>query len=257
MYPLSSPTERKERVMADDGVVSYDTETPIAVIEDEAFDAGFEEAFTLLHSTVTQVEYQAFQTAYTFFNETLFDDCLPEVLITLQRKGRSHGYFAAERFRTRRGALGAVHELALNPARFTERDDQTILSTLVHEMCHVWQQTHGTPPRPGYHDREWAAKMQSVGLQPSSTGEPGGKATGQRMSHYIIADGAYAAAYARLQASGFVLHWQSQDPDPQAQTKKASKTKYTCPACHEQNAWAKPTARLVCGDCMVPMEPTP
>ena len=49
----------------------------------------------------------------------------------------------------------------------------------------------------GYHpqlsaalyDRQWAAKMREIGLQPSSTGEEGGKETGQSMSHYIIPDG--------------------------------------------------------------------
>ncbi len=35
--------------------------------------------------------------------------------------------------------------------------------------------------------------------------------------------------------------------------KAASKTKYTCPSCRA-NAWAKPDARLVCGDCAEPMQ---
>jgi hypothetical protein len=45
-----------------------------------------------------------------------------------------------------------------------------ILSTLVHEMVHVWQETYGNPSRRGYHNRQWAEKMREVGLQPSSTG---------------------------------------------------------------------------------------
>jgi predicted SprT family Zn-dependent metalloprotease len=46
----------------------------------------------------------------------------------------------------------AVHELALNPDSFIGRTDEMILSTLVHEMVHVWQQTYGKPPRRSYHD---------------------------------------------------------------------------------------------------------
>jgi predicted SprT family Zn-dependent metalloprotease len=65
-----------------------------------------------------------------------------------------------------------VHELALNPDNFTGRSDELILSTLVHEMCQVWQETHGEPSRRGYHNRQWAGKMREVGLQPTSTGEP-------------------------------------------------------------------------------------
>ena len=96
-----------------------------------------------------------------------------------------------------------------------------ILSTLVHEMAHVWQQTYGKPPRKGYHDRQWAAKMLEVGLQPSTTGEPGGKETGQSMSHYILPGGRYAEAFAKLAARGFQLHWQSVPANPGKESKKA------------------------------------
>ena len=47
-----------------------------------------------------------------------------------------------------------AHELALNPDTFTERSDESILSTLVHEMCHAWEHTHGKVPRRGYHDKQ-------------------------------------------------------------------------------------------------------
>ena len=66
----------------------------------------------------------------------------------------------------------------MNPDHFG-RSDEEILSTLVHEMAHVWQQTHGRPPRRCYHDREWAAKMREIGLQPSTTGQPGGQKRGK------------------------------------------------------------------------------
>jgi ribosomal protein S27AE len=139
-----------------------------------------------------------------------------------------------------------VHELALNPDNFTGRSDELILSTLVHEMAHVWQQTYGEPSRRGYHNRQWAEKMREVGLQPTSTGEPGGMETGQSITHYILPEGRYARAYAQLSDSGYQLHWQSLPAVGSA--KKTSKRKFTCPECG-QNAWAKPGARLICGQC--------
>ena len=42
-----------------------------------------------------------------------------------------------------------------------------------------------------------------------TTGEPGGKETGQSVTHYIFPGGAYATAYAKLEGRGFQLHWQS------------------------------------------------
>jgi ribosomal protein S27AE len=113
-------------------------------------------------------------------------------------------------------------------------------------MCHVWQETFGKAPRKGYHDRKWAAKMKEVGLQPSSTGEEGGAETGQSVSHYIIPEGHFAQAYAKLAASGFHLHWQSIPASGRAV--KPTRMKFTCPECG-QNAWAKPDARLICGQC--------
>jgi predicted SprT family Zn-dependent metalloprotease len=196
---------------------------------------------------ITLTEYQGFQEAYDFFNRELFGGILPQVLVTLQRHANTRGYFSPGRF-TGRISETEVHELALNPDSFIGRSDEMILSTLVHEMVHVWQQTYGRPPRKGYHDRQWAAKMLGVGLQPSTTGEPGGKETGQSMSHYILPGGRYAEAFAKLAARGFQLHWQSVPANQQGIAKRLSKTKYTCDDCG-QNAWAKPGALLICGVC--------
>lgn len=199
--------------------------------------------------TITEREYGAFQQAYDFFNRELFANSLPHVLVTLQRHARAKGYFAPDRFAGRLENTTA-HELAMNPDVFTGRTDELILSTLVHEMAHVWQQTHGTPPRRAYHDKQWAAKMKEIGLQPTTTGEPGGKETGQSVTHHIIPGGAYARAFAKLAATGFRLNWQSawSDGGESRKKKAASKTKYTCPTCGA-NAWAKPNTPLICGAC--------
>lgn len=195
--------------------------------------------------TITITEYQGFQDAYDFFNRELFGSSLPQVLVTLQRHARTYGYFSPERF-SGRIDKSAVHELALNPDNFTGRTDEMILSTLVHEMCHVWQVTHGKAPRKGYHDRQWAGKMKEVGLQPSSTGEEGGAETGQSVSHYILPEGRFTKAYAKLAETGFQFHWQSLPAS--ARAKKPTRMKFTCPDCG-QNAWAKPGASLICGKC--------
>jgi predicted SprT family Zn-dependent metalloprotease len=197
---------------------------------------------------ITPAHYRAFQDAYDFFNRELFAGSLPHVLVTLQRHAKARGYFAPERF-TGRIEDAAAHELAMNPDTFTGRSDEDILSTLAHEMAHVWQQAHGAPPRRSYHDRQWAAKMKEIGLQPSTTGAPGGKETGQSVTHYILPGGPYAQAYAKLKAKGLRLHWQSAPEGKEAKAKKAaSKTKFTCPDCG-QNAWAKADALLICGTC--------
>ena len=198
-------------------------------------------------ATITEREYRTFQVAYDFFNAELFAGSLPHVLVTFQRHAKAKGYFSPDRFEGR-GEKITAHELAMNPDIFTNRTDREILSTLAHEMAHVWQQVHGRPPRRAYHDKQWAAKMREIGLQPSTTGAPGGKETGQSVTHYIIDGGAYDLAFAKLAATGFRLNWQSLPLSEDRKKKAASKTKYTCEACGT-NAWAKPDTALICGTC--------
>src|SRR5262249_32913417 len=155
---------------------------------------------------ITPVEYTGLQEAYDHFNRELFDGALPEVFITYQRNANSFGYFGADRFLGRVGRTGGRHELALNPDGFVDRSDKEICSTLVHEQVHVWQHVAGKTPSHGYHDKQWAAKMKAVGLQPSSDGMVGGKETGQHMSHYVIAGGVFEQSYDRLAATNWRLN---------------------------------------------------
>lgn len=111
--------------------------------------------------------------------------------------------------------------------------------------------TNWKPSRSGYHNKEWATKMESIGLKPSDTGQPGGKRTGQKVSHYIIEGGKFETSVESLLGNGFKLNWQGNidSDDNGSKCKNKSKTKFSCSKCR-QNAWAKSKAVLVCGICM-------
>ena len=122
--------------------------------------------------------------AYAYFNKRLFEGRLPPCLITVRPHRGAYGYFSGERFGSRDGK--EIHdEIALNIRHFEKRTPCEIMSTLVHEMVHLEQAHFGSPSRNGYHNKEWAGLMERVGLMPSDTGAPGGKRTGQRMTHYV------------------------------------------------------------------------
>lgn len=211
----------------------------------------------------TQETYDALQWAFDYFNWTLFDRSLPNCLITLQRRGRTYGYFQHQRFVRDDGT--ACDEIALNPRHFQSRSEEEVLSTLLHEMVHLWQVHRGKPGRGRYHNRQWADKMKSLGLQPSDTGKAGGRETGDSMSHYVVADGPFQQTVARLKDEGFVLTWQDKAEEPETlvgpdgaegaegsapkpkPSKSGIKVKYSCPTCG-LNAWAKHEAHLVCGE---------
>jgi hypothetical protein len=60
----------------------------------------------------------------------------------MQRKNKTYGYFAGDRFGTLDGEE-ITDEIALNPSHFRERTTEQSLSTLVHEMVHLWQHHRG------------------------------------------------------------------------------------------------------------------
>jgi hypothetical protein len=81
-----------------------------------------------VQGAITRTEYSGFQSAFDFFNAELFDGSLPSLLITLQRRANSRGYFSVKRFSGRKALDEIVHELALNPDVFEGRSDEEIVS---------------------------------------------------------------------------------------------------------------------------------
>ena len=208
-----------------------------------------------MNNPTTQT-YESLTTAYDFLNKELFSGSLPPCLITMQRHKGTFGYFCGERFMNTADPKDITDEIALNPSHFARKTDD-ILSTLAHEMVHLWQHHFGEPPRKSYHDKEWAAKMLKIGLIPTATGEPGGKVTGQKMTHIIEENGRYDLAVAKLlkEHPAILYHDRAEDNDTIRKKKSESKTKYTCGICG-LNAWAKPESKLLCGNCQEQMQST-
>lgn len=214
---------------------------------------------------LTGKEYTGIEQAYAVFNERLFNGELPDLLITYQRKAGSCGYYSPGRFERRDGS-GRVPELALNPSVFKQQTDMEILQTLGHEMAHHWQWTLGQPSRTGYHNQEWAEKMEAMGLMPSHTGQPGGRKLGQKMADYVMPGGLFEAVCKELLASGFRFNFQSvegltfppaaiptegeDEGESQPKKPRQSKVKYSCPC--GQNAWGKPGLAILCAKCEEP-----
>ena len=211
-----------------------------------------------------------FREAFDYFNEKLFDTRLPQVVITTQKHRGAAGFFLHDSYCDRAfkedgkrdASRFTVHEIAIMPDVMYERTDREVLSTLVHEMCHLQQHEMGKPSRNGYHNREWANFMVEIGLQPSSRGKfdvrnpeltekerkgaVEGNSTGQNMSHFIIPGGRFDRACAALLEGGFRLDL-DQAPGLKLKAPK-SKFKYTCPTCG-LNAWAKRDLKIACGEC--------
>jgi len=153
----------------------------------------------------TDALYGCFEEAFVFFNDTLFEGKLTPVLLSFDAsKPRTLGYYSHERWVDSVGTQYS-HQISLNPSRFAVDPVISVLSTLVHEMCHQYQHEHGEPSRPGYHNAEFADIMEERGL---ITTTPGGKRVGQKVSHKIVRGGPfYQACTELIQRKSFRLAW--------------------------------------------------
>lgn len=201
--------------------------------------------------------YSYFALAFDYFNSVFFDETLPSCVFTLQRVKRVKGYFMEGRF-----SFGekTVSEIALNPAYFGVLTDVQILSTLVHEMCHLNQAVLGKRNCPGYHSVSWANDMKSCGLVPSDTGKEGGKETGYHVTQYVPSSSVFLVHCRHLLEQGFSISLRDRNLDDavarelSAGKKKIQKDslqgrrfKYTC-LCGI-NVWGKKGLRIYCGEC--------
>jgi len=204
-------------------------------------------------------DYATLQAAFDHFNRDLFEGGLPQVLLAF-KQGRRHkgkyrrSFFRGETFESRTGKH-LVDEIALNPITFEGRTDEEILSTLAHEMVHLWQTRFGKPGPEGYHNREWVRKMLMIGLCPTDTGLPGGKQTGPKMEHVVVEDGAFQKS-ARSFLPHHSLGWQSPAlavaPPRQVRLTTPKSTPaptLTCPKCGQSTVVEGTQHRLKCGYC--------
>ena len=201
--------------------------------------------------------YSELAKGYAFFNERLFQNQLPPVIFTLTRRKTCLGYFAGSEFKHIR-SKNSMDEIAMNSMYMALLTDEKIWSTVVHEQVHVWQYHFSNysdrrKKRRAYHDKEWGRKMEELGLIPSATGKPGGKKTGNRVSHYIVQNGCFQKACHELIASGLTFTWREQENEQLKNRLKTNrrfkkdltKTPFKCPKCN-QRAWANHTAAIAC-----------
>lgn len=203
--------------------------------------------------------FSALEHAYNYFKEALFRNNLSPVVLTLNRKARSMGYYKPNAWLNERNE--GVPEININPS-ILYLPGVEVAATLVHELVHHFQFLHGHPGRRGYHNKEFSRLMCSIGLMCSDTGKPGGKVTGSAMAEYPVEGGLFLEAFNKMPKE-YLLPFKpyeqvliafdapSSEQATSVQTKIRNKVKYSCPRCHA-NAWAKPNAKLLCGVCFKP-----
>jgi len=90
---------------------------------------------------------------------------LPPIVLGVARLRRT----TLGHYRPGRNGFGLRYEIFLN-AWYVDRPLAAKLGTLCHELAHAWQEVHGNPGTPPYHNKEFRQKAASLGLIIDSRG---------------------------------------------------------------------------------------
>lgn len=166
--------------------------------------------------------------------------------------------------------------LGINP-RYLNREIGYILSTVCHEICHVYEVAYIHIPRGGYHTKQWADLMVDCGLEPKYLNK-----SRTAVNETIIEGGVfeqfikdfiekYGEDYFNIvEYSQSVEHTTRirlglEDGEEEEETPRAdnadkpikvynrNKIKYTCLNCGAK-VWGKAGLHIECTDCACPFE---
>lgn len=100
------------------------------------------------------------------FNTCFFkDQPVPVPVISFAKaKVNNPSHYVEEK-----NAFGISENININPCHL-DRPLWKILATLLHEMCHSWQHSYGTPSKSWFHNKEFRLKMLSFGMVTDSKG---------------------------------------------------------------------------------------
>ena len=112
-------------------------------------------------------QFTLLEFAFKHHNHEIFNDSLGYHLFSVNRK-EILGFFFAEE-------LTSEHW-----------KDKSFHIKLMHYMLHLVQEKERTASPRGYHNKRFAVLSDKIDLPASATGLPGGRNTGQYMSHYCI-----------------------------------------------------------------------
>lgn len=157
---------------------------------------------------------------------------------------------------------GAKHEINIG-AGTLDRPIEEVVATLLHEMCHMWNDTvlnvqdcSGSSKK--YHNKAFRDACLSHGLNCYRSEKYGWSHTepSDMLVEWILDNNVQEIMMCRNEPYGIRIAGGSATANGGAATtgiaSKGHSIRYKCPIC-AQLARTTKTARLICGDCLVPM----
>lgn len=224
----------------------------------------------------SQELYSKIQTVIDLIDKRFFSGAkrekIPQVVFAINNKCRSCvvAYVQADALYDKKTDT-KLQYMGINPD-YLDRPIGEIVSTICHELCHVYEHAYIHIPRGGYHDKQWAELMRDCGLEPKYL-----NSSKTAVSHTIIKDGefdkfvsefvekygadyfnivSYSAEIKRRTRKELGLGDEEDDgdtPKPDNADKpikkyNRNKIKYTCRSCG-MKVWGKSGLSIHCNEC--------
>jgi rubrerythrin len=179
-------------------------------------------------------------------NTLYFNDKLPRPIITVQSSGKrpAFGWCSNDKRWHENGKTPAYYEINIS-AEYLTRSDAEIVTTLLHEMVHLYCSVNGikdTSRSGTYHNERYKAVAEAHGLIITKNDKYGWHdSTLQESSVLDI-----------LKVNSQVFKVARQAAQTKTGGKKSSSRKYICPECG-MTVRATKEVNIVCGDCQEPM----
>ena len=169
-----------------------------------------------------------------------------------------------------RSTAEKIQYMGINPY-YLDRPIGEVLSTICHELCHIYENAFIHIARNGYHDKQWEKLMTECGLQPKYLNK-----SKTAVSHTIIEGGEFdkfvsdfteengadfftLCEYSRIldlkvrKELGLSDKDETDEPRPDNADKTVkkynrNKVKYTCENCGVK-VWGKSGLNIECADC--------
>lgn len=184
---------------------------------------------------------------FELMNKYFFDNKLDFPILNIEEKKGANGYISPFLFSSKDNSL---HKIAINPDSF-KRSEKEIISTLLHEMCHLWQLMYGKPSNNNYHNKEFHLKMLELGLETYDLDT--GSSTGRKVTHRIIQNAKYETFFDNELSKKEWIIIKKNEFEKQTKYYNKSKIKYVCSNCNNK-IWGKNNMKIICGDCHIEME---
>ena len=225
--------------------------------------------------------YAKIQTVIDLLDKRFFSGAkkekIPQLVFAINNKCRSCvvAYVQADALYDKKTDT-KLQYMGINPD-YLDRNIGEILSTVCHELCHVYEHAYIHIPRGGYHDKQWAELMRDCGLEPKYL-----NSSKTAVTHTIMKDGAfekfisdftekygedyfnivsYSAEIVRRTRKELGIEDDDSDdgtPRPDNADKpikkyNRNKIKYVCHGCGLK-VWGKAGLSVSCNECMETLE---